>query len=351
MAAFDFPNAPTVGQIYTPSGGPSYAWTGTGWALVVDRSSRGGFINQFYNPGFEIAQRGTSGTGAGYCVDGWQIAFSGGSMAWSQQFNAVIAGTVLRLNASSGMTFCDVFQRIESTSAAHLLSSSGAAQPVTVQFTLGNHIAVGTSFTPQLYTIYPNTVDNYATAINDFGPVDLQPVAFGQTLTVAYTFTPSPLCTQGYWVGLRLGGALNATGGFLDISSADIRGTPTLATGLNNNPPLVELRPRGIEQKLCERYFQRFNPTMHGVGAPTSVGRIGGPLLSTMRAVPSLGFPTTIVYTGTAIGTFSTGSVIANYTTTQTVELDLSVTLSGASLGDVAVIYQQGAMWTFSAEL
>jgi hypothetical protein len=31
---FDFPNAPTVGAIYSPAGGPSWQWDGTVWKLV-----------------------------------------------------------------------------------------------------------------------------------------------------------------------------------------------------------------------------------------------------------------------------------------------------------------------------
>jgi hypothetical protein len=32
--AFDFPASPTVGQVYTPAGGPSYIWDGTAWTLT-----------------------------------------------------------------------------------------------------------------------------------------------------------------------------------------------------------------------------------------------------------------------------------------------------------------------------
>lgn len=31
--AFDFPNSPTVGQTFSPAGGPTYVWTGVGWAV------------------------------------------------------------------------------------------------------------------------------------------------------------------------------------------------------------------------------------------------------------------------------------------------------------------------------
>lgn len=31
--AYDFPNSPTVGQIYTPAGGPAWQWNGTAWLV------------------------------------------------------------------------------------------------------------------------------------------------------------------------------------------------------------------------------------------------------------------------------------------------------------------------------
>jgi hypothetical protein len=33
--AFDFPNAPTVGQIFSPSGGPTYKWDGAKWTAPI----------------------------------------------------------------------------------------------------------------------------------------------------------------------------------------------------------------------------------------------------------------------------------------------------------------------------
>ncbi len=33
--AFDFPNAPTAGQTYSPSGGPTYIWDGTTWEVLA----------------------------------------------------------------------------------------------------------------------------------------------------------------------------------------------------------------------------------------------------------------------------------------------------------------------------
>lgn len=37
--AFDFPNSPTLGQTYTPTGGPTYVWNGTAWVVLSPGSS------------------------------------------------------------------------------------------------------------------------------------------------------------------------------------------------------------------------------------------------------------------------------------------------------------------------
>lgn len=37
--AFDFPSAPTLGQTYTPTGGPTYVWNGTAWVVLSPGSS------------------------------------------------------------------------------------------------------------------------------------------------------------------------------------------------------------------------------------------------------------------------------------------------------------------------
>jgi hypothetical protein len=47
MAAFDFPSSPTVGQTYTPAGGPTYAWNGVSWNVVATNVS-GGFSQQTF---------------------------------------------------------------------------------------------------------------------------------------------------------------------------------------------------------------------------------------------------------------------------------------------------------------
>lgn len=48
---FDFPNSPTQGQQFTPQGGPTYVWNGTGWTLVGVTTA--GLLGQqvFTNPG------------------------------------------------------------------------------------------------------------------------------------------------------------------------------------------------------------------------------------------------------------------------------------------------------------
>lgn len=45
--AFNFPATPTVGQTYTPAGGPTYAWSGAAWTVVAANVA-GGFAQETF---------------------------------------------------------------------------------------------------------------------------------------------------------------------------------------------------------------------------------------------------------------------------------------------------------------
>src|SRR5262252_2198619 len=95
--AFDFPASPTVGQQFTPSGGPTWQWDGITWKLaqvaqISDAPSDGityarknGLwvptpqtpYNWIINGDMEIAQRGVvnlAAGGSGYGFDRWYAA-------------------------------------------------------------------------------------------------------------------------------------------------------------------------------------------------------------------------------------------------------------------------------------
>lgn len=274
-----------------------------------------GSVNKFRNGTMDIAQRGTSGTvasgGSNYTLDGWKIAPTGASAAWSHQYNQNLSGSAIRIACASGMTACAFVHRIESYIAAQLLNADKSAQPVTTQFTIFNN--TGAVITPQIALGYASAQDNFSTVTSDLAATNLQTIANGSRGAVSYTYVPNTALASGLQVQLLFGGALNAASGYVDISFADIRATPGVATGLNANPPSPEMREVQAELAFCQRYVQKSYPqgvspgTNQGAGGQTlavsapSSGAMTWPLSVTMRAAPTV---TWYAYDGT-VGDFS----------------------------------------------
>jgi hypothetical protein len=89
MAALDFPNAPTTGQVFLGPGGIQWMWDGTKWIVVgpgpayatttyvqaaVAPALNNVGRNKLHNGLFRIAQRtNPPWTAAGYCLDRWLL--------------------------------------------------------------------------------------------------------------------------------------------------------------------------------------------------------------------------------------------------------------------------------------
>jgi hypothetical protein len=222
-----------------------------------------------------VAQRGAAGSvGAGltaYTVDGWQVTTAGAAAAWSQQYNANLVGTALRINCAAGLSAALLQQCIESSTAAELLAVDKTPQALTVQFAIANFS--GAAITPQIATDFATAQDNFAGVTADLASTNLQTIANGAIATVAYSFTPSASLALGYRVRLRFLGQLNASSGYVDISRADIHATPGVATGINAAPPAPDLRPLWTEMLWCRAFYR--TTYANGVAPGTSVG-LGG---------------------------------------------------------------------------
>ena len=246
------------------------------------------YHNKFRNPTMDVAQRGASGSmvpgGLAYTLDGWVVYNNTGSSAslpWSQVYNANLAGNALRLSGAAGNAGFYVSQKIESFFVAQLKTPRRAILgPVTVQFTIFNNS--GAAITPQLVTYYPsNAQDNFSTHMTQWTlrRIPREHATNASIATVAYTFQPANLAT-GYQINIQFGAL---TSGYIDISLADIRATPGLPTGLNNNPPVPETRSVAQEMSTCERYLT-------GNGAVVCTGNTwcSYQFATAMRASPSL---------------------------------------------------------------
>jgi hypothetical protein len=238
-----------------------------------------GFVNKFGNGAMAVAQHGTAGTVAAgstaATLDRWFVAATGAACAWSQPYGANIAGHALRLGAATGLTAVTLQQRVESLVAAAMLTAAGAAQAITVQFAVYN--ASGASLTAQLATGYATSQDNFGAITTDLAATNLQTIANGAFGVLAYSFVPSANLKNGYQIQLLLGGALNASSGYVDIGRADVRATPTLGPGLVGAAPLPELRPVATELAVCQRYFCKTFP--QGVAPAQNCGTVAGAIL------------------------------------------------------------------------
>jgi hypothetical protein len=87
--AFDFPNSPTVGQTYSPTGGPTYVWTGTAWSILTNG-------NQFNRTIF-TATAGQTSFSVNYLVGTIDVYRNGVKLA-PADFTATTGSTVALAN-------------------------------------------------------------------------------------------------------------------------------------------------------------------------------------------------------------------------------------------------------------
>lgn len=326
----------------------------------------GGFLNKFRNPGFDIAQRGTSGSvtagTTAYTLDGWQISATGAAAAWSRQTNNAVAGNDLVINCATGLTALTVQQRIESYLAWQLRAGTNSATvPITIQFGIINNS--GATITPQLATQYPNATDNFSAVTTDLVATNLQSIANGAYGTVAYTFTPNNSINQGYQIQLLFGGACNAASGSISIFWAGVRATPGVTAGLNSNPPQPEIPPVTAELALCQRYFETSYDLGVAPGTVTTAGEANTVLVMSAATVSVSGSnvpfkvakradPTITMYSPHSGASGKVYDAVNNADVTPTVPgIGESSFYYFASLSVAGVNAQIAAQWTASAEL
>jgi len=283
--------------------------------------NQAGFVNRFRNGSFDVAQRGTSGTvsagSSSMTLDGWSIVATGATLAWGQGYSGSVGSNILNLPCASGITGAAIRQRMESIVALPL-----AGKMVTVQFVLYNNS--GVTITPTLTVKHANSADNWGASTTYVNSVSLQSCVTGAVTTVAYSFAASANSNNGLEVTLDLGGALNQTAGTgiqVQVGKADIRLTPAVASGLNPNPPLPELRPIHAELAFCQRYYNTGNFFYSGYGQGGSTGnamsgQIQYPI--TMRSSPTVTLSSLSYFNASSASVYASYANFASVTNTST---------------------------------
>lgn len=249
--------------------------------------------NLFRNAGMTVAQRGVSGTVVAaspvYTLDGWILGSTGANLNWSQQQPGNFTQSLF-LQEASGMTDAFIKQRIESAVSGQLSINDY----VTFQALIFNN-------TPNVLS--PTITVNRANSVNTFSAVTaivsaapLQSIASGAIGIVSYTFkNTDALFYNGIECILDLGGVLNHSGAAgIYISNMDISKTPTLTlVGQQNNPPIAQVRPVGVETPNCLRFLQIFNGIGGGDLAIAALGYTASSsaCFVTLQFSPMLGQP------------------------------------------------------------
>jgi hypothetical protein len=331
--AYDFPNSPTIGQTFTPSGGPTYKWDGVRWtavpgspgititggvrydtpqALTASQALQariniglGALKNLIRNGAFDIWQRGTSvtyGVAVGvyaYWCDGWMVSSIGGTAPTVSRVANPRAGAntlnAIQIAGAASITNILLAQRIES-----ILAAAMAGKSVTLQAQITNNS--GAAITPSLNTYHAGSQDVWTSPVAEVAAASLQPCPNGATTQVSYTFTPAASAINGYMIELSTNAALNTSGKTIIVSEVDLQVTPGLTTGLNSAPPMPEFRLVPEELLICQRYFYKFPSGAFCFPSPSTGGYAFNMTYS---------FKVTMWSTPTVAGTYSSQSNVS----------------------------------------
>lgn len=277
----------------------------------------GGFINKLRNASFDIWQRGNqvNSIAAGiptYCADGWVHAWMGtvgtvaraagrGSTLYSLQF----------MNPTGIYTDMQLGQRIESQIACALGGGNCTFQAQIYNGTSDTD-DVGTGILLSVGHCASQDIFNPSTTaiVWDIQNVQLQSCPAGEWTQIAYTFNlPAASAQSGIYLQLDFGQALNSATDTVNIAECDLRATPGLSIGLNNNPPMPEFRPYTLELLICSAYYQNVFTLPMFYGQVTA----GQSYYATDEFVTPMRIPPTIITTDVQNSYFPAGAPVVNY--------------------------------------
>lgn len=305
-----------------------------------------GLRNLIINGDMRINQRSfVTTTTAGYSFDRWRNGFFGGTVTTSRQaFNpgdVPLPGNqsqnFLRI-ATSGQSAVDhwsqVWQPIEDarTLAGRIITISfwakaAVAQDVDVEIAQ----VFGTGGSP---TVFVNAGRaRVSTSWQRHSVTVLVPSVAGKTIAGDSFLSVSVWFSAGTAFAART--TLGIQNGTVDFWGVQVEE--------GSKPTAFEVRPLQIEIALCQRYYYRFiDPPLRGVWGGANTGnRMGMILPVPMRATPTitLGAGNFGLWDGVN-GYNGTVTLVASYSLSTHVEIDLSITSSIMVVGSPAIMYR-----------
>ena len=321
--SFDFPNAPSEGTTFAPTGGPVYVYTGGVWRMqgsgqVVTAEAR----NRIVNGAMQISQENPKNVGltvnGSYPADQWQVNFittgainficyDAASGAVSAEDEAV---SMIRINAGVADTSLTTSESlrlltiIEASRIADFKWGSAQAKPAVLRLRARSGI-------PGTFAI---NLREFASTCNFIKHCTFTAANVWQTFVV-----PVPACTIGTWntgtsgaLVLQIWAANGAT--TYGIDNAWNAGAPLLAGPITNwlsavgqnfeitnvglyldpnatgVPPPWQMPDEAQELAACQRYFCKadIDQTYHGLVASVTQWYEAVRFPVPMRAAPTL---------------------------------------------------------------
>jgi hypothetical protein len=304
LMGYNFPDVPTEGLEYTPSGGVTYVYNAPVWkvkptvyAASFDAMAYSGMQ---INGSCEVNQAGVSAAVSGnYFCDGWLLAFSGipGSTA-TQDTAAPLPGLPGRFYLFTGTAkpslsatdFLFAVQKIEGYRVSRLGWGTASAQPITIGFwtehTLPGVYSISVRNSASNRSYVTTYTQNVASAL-EYKTVTLPGDTTGTWLTtnasgIEIGFTAA--CGTTYiapsantWTAgnyLAASGQVNvaaATTNFMLLRGVVVLPGTQAPTAAQS--PLI-MRPFDQELVTCQRYWQKTYPLANSPGALTNSGAV-----------------------------------------------------------------------------
>jgi hypothetical protein len=226
------------------------------------------FKNKIINGNFDIWQRGTSFTNAGYSADRWSTSADTNS-GWTVSRQAFTVGQTevpgeptyfMRFAISASNLAGPVFQqKIEDV-------RTFAGKTVTASFY--TKVSSGSTFTPSYFRMTQNfgsggSADSFVTPIQTITAITGSWTKYTYTFNVP-SITGKTIGTGNYVAFMfRIPDSTTTT---VDLAQVQVE-EGSVATGF-------EFRPIGVELQLCQRYFYKTYNTDVAVGITATIGAV-----------------------------------------------------------------------------
>lgn len=301
-------NTGVTSAVIAPAGG----MTGSGCTITTIGTCilnlPGGSLNLLRNASLTswfhgcVSAACTITTSGGWCAEGVWVIPTGASVTCQQAAPQTSqAPFAMKITGASSVTDVTLRFVVTSETAIHLDDNTTTFQMYFYNF------GTGVSVTPTLTTKYPTSManDNWGSgATTDLATTNLQTCTSGAACFEAYTLTPNSNAGYGYEFIVDLGNHFGSSSDSVYLLSMDARITPGVSTGLNSEPPPIEVLNPLLDILWNKRFYDASYDNGTAPGTSTHLGmRASGLIISgtiaaaayvhfdmPMRAIPSISY-------------------------------------------------------------